>query len=128
MDNARPSLDLRHFGNICPDRNGMSKCNFYEMRLTKGTFQVPVIAVFTKFDQFKRDIRMKLEDEGRNPGTNLNEEVESIFRQHYQASLGGTLLFVRVESEDFSLSTSTVLISVLQECKSLAKSALLLSK
>jgi len=106
----------------------MSKCNFYEMRLTKGTFQVPVIAVFTKFDQFKRDIRMKLEDEGRNPGTNLNEEVESIFRQHYQASLGGTLLFVRVESEDFSLSTSTVLISVLQECKSLAKSALLLSK
>jgi hypothetical protein len=96
--------------------------------LTKGTFQVPVIAVFTKFDQFKRDIRMKLEDEGRDPGTHLNEEVESIFREHYQSSLEGTLLFVRVESEGFSLSISSLLISVPQECKFLAKSALLLSK
>jgi hypothetical protein len=100
----------------------------YERRLTKGTFQVPVIAVFTKFDQFKRDIRMKLEDEGRDPGTDLNEQAESVFREHYQASLGGSLLFVRLESEDFSLSTSTALISAPQECKCLAKNALFLLK
>ena len=25
MDNDRPSLDLEHFANICPDKNGMSK-------------------------------------------------------------------------------------------------------
>ena len=87
-----------------------------------------MIAVFTKFDQFKRDIRMKLEDEGRDPGEHLNDEVESMFREHYQGGLGGALLFVRLESEDFSLSTSPMLISVPQECKSLAKSALLLSK
>jgi len=28
MDNARPSLDLRHFKNICPDNNGMWNPNF----------------------------------------------------------------------------------------------------
>ena len=29
MDNPRPSLDLKHFGAICPDKNGMSmsKCD-----------------------------------------------------------------------------------------------------
>jgi hypothetical protein len=68
--------------------------------------KVPVIAVFTKFDQFKRNIEMELEDEGRDPGINLNDEVESLFREHYQASLGETPLFVRLESEDFSLSTN----------------------
>jgi hypothetical protein len=61
-----------------------------------------VIAVFTKFDQFKRDVKMKLEDEGRDLEPNLNEEVDSIFREHYQAMLGEAPLFVRLESEDFS--------------------------
>ena len=28
MDNARPSLDLKHFDDICPDKNGTSKHNF----------------------------------------------------------------------------------------------------
>ena len=28
MDNDRPSLDLRHFDDICPDKNGTSKHNF----------------------------------------------------------------------------------------------------
>jgi hypothetical protein len=68
--------------------------------------EVPVMAVFTKFDQFKRNIEMTLEDEGRDPGVNLNEEVESIFREHYQASLGETALFVRLEGEGFSLSAN----------------------
>jgi hypothetical protein len=27
MDNNRPSLDCKHFHEICPDMNGMSKCN-----------------------------------------------------------------------------------------------------
>ena len=25
MDNDRPSLDLKHFSDVCPDKNGMSK-------------------------------------------------------------------------------------------------------
>jgi hypothetical protein len=56
-----------------------------------------VIAVFTKFDQFKRDIYMKLEDERRDQETNLNDEIEKIFIEHYQIGLGGSLLFVRLQ-------------------------------
>jgi hypothetical protein len=28
MDNDRPELDLKHFDEICPDKNGVSTCNF----------------------------------------------------------------------------------------------------
>jgi hypothetical protein len=63
-------------------------------------FQVPVIAVFTKYDQFKHDIKMKLEDEGRDSEMDLNAEVEKIFKQHYLASLNGPPPFICLESED----------------------------
>ena len=63
-------------------------------------FQVPVIAVFTKFDQFKHDTKMTLEDEGRDQETDLNTEVENIFNQRYLASLNGPPPFIRLESED----------------------------
>ena len=67
-------------------------------------FEVPVIAVFTKYDQFKRNIKMKLEDEaheGRGAGKIFETEVESVFNHHYLASLGKTPPFVRLESEDY---------------------------
>jgi hypothetical protein len=32
MDNARPSLDLKYFDDICPDKNGTSK-QVYELRI-----------------------------------------------------------------------------------------------
>ena len=62
--------------------------------------EVPVIAVFTKYDQFKRNVKMKLEDEGRYTEIDLNVEVESIFNQHYLASLNGPPPFILLESED----------------------------
>ena len=61
-------------------------------------FGVPVIAVFTKYDQFKRDIRMKLEDEGRLLEMDFNTKVENTFNQHYMASLNGPP-FICLESE-----------------------------
>ena len=61
---------------------------------------VPVIAVFTKYDQFKRNIKMKLEDEGRDPEIDLDAEAENIFKQQYLASLNGPPPFIRLESED----------------------------
>ena len=67
-------------------------------------FQVPVIAVFTKYDQFKRNIKMKLKEDGRDQGTHFDTEVESVFNRHYLAGLSGpsqTSPFVRLESEDF---------------------------
>ena len=63
-------------------------------------FPVPVIAVFTKYDQFKRNIKMKLEDEHRDPEIDLDAEAENIFNQHYLASLNGPPPFIRLESED----------------------------
>ena len=63
-------------------------------------FPFPVIAVFTKYDQFKRNIKMKLEDENRDPEINLDAEAENIFKQHYLASLDGPPPFIRLESED----------------------------
>jgi hypothetical protein len=72
--------------------------------LTWAIFQVPVIAVFTKYDQFKRNIKMKWEDEDRGPlaGAQLDAEAESVFNQYYLASLSGPPPLVRLESENFS--------------------------
>ena len=66
-----------------------------------------MIAVFTKFDQFERDARHKLEDRpgGLEQGTDINNEVESIFREHYQAYLEGSPLFVRLGSKNVALWT-----------------------
>ena len=71
------------------------------------TFQVPVIAVFTKYDQFKRDIKMRLEDESRDSGTHFDTEVESVFNQCYLASLSGPPPFVRLESENVLTNSHT---------------------
>jgi hypothetical protein len=71
---------------------------------------VPVIAVFTKYDQFKWDIQMKLEDDSENRETDLDAEVEKIFDQHYLASLGGHPPFVRLESEDFVNQLTCILL------------------
>jgi hypothetical protein len=59
-----------------------------------------VIAVFTKYDQFRRDIRIKLEDQHRDPSL-LDTEVESVFSEHYLTSLAGPPPFVRLGGEGF---------------------------
>jgi hypothetical protein len=64
------------------------------------TFQVPVIAVFTKYDQFRRNIKIKLEDQHRDP-TLLDVEVENLFNKHYLANLTGPQPFIRLESKYF---------------------------
>jgi hypothetical protein len=58
-----------------------------------------VIAVFTKFDQFKADIEMKLEDEGLDSKRLLNDELERVFNRHYLAAAGDFPSFIRLESE-----------------------------
>ena len=76
-------------------------------------FQVPVIAVFTKFDQFKRNIEMKLNHEGRDPKIHLVGEVESMFNENYLVGLSGSPPCIRLESEDFFNQFTPILISVL---------------
>ncbi|KAN0129493.1 hypothetical protein V8E53_012675 [Lactarius tabidus] len=78
MDNHRPELDLRYLKGICPDKN------------------VPVIAVFTKYDQYLRNIQMHLEDFG-NPGDKVSDEADRQFKEHYLRYLGEGARFVRLE-------------------------------
>jgi hypothetical protein len=80
-------------------------------------FQVPVIAVFTKYEQFRREVKMKLEDENRDQETEPDAEVENVFNQQYLARLTGSPPFIRLESEVFNdQGTYTVLILLLKEC------------
>jgi hypothetical protein len=75
-----------------------------------------VIAVFTKYDQFRRDISIKLEDQRRDPAS-LDTEVKNVFNKHYLASFTEPPPFVRLESENFDdHETRTILSSLLQGC------------
>ena len=87
-----------------------------------------MIALFTKFDQFKRNIMIKLEDENRDLAE-LDAEVANMFHQHYLARLSGSPPFVCLESEDFVIQLwCTMLIAVLQECTIMANDVLNLLK
>ncbi|KAH9165320.1 hypothetical protein EDB89DRAFT_314754 [Lactarius sanguifluus] len=66
MDNQRPQLDLKYFKDVCPERN------------------VPVIAVFTKYDQFRRNVQIYVEDFG-SPDDNVLDVTEKRFQEHYQS-------------------------------------------
>ncbi|KAH8994691.1 GTP-binding protein [Lactarius hatsudake] len=78
MDNQRPELDLRFFKGICPDQN------------------VPVIAVFTKYDQFRKNIRINVEDFG-SPDDDVSQVTEEHFQEYYLRPLGDEARFVRLE-------------------------------
>jgi len=72
-----------------------------------------MIVVFTKYDQFKCNIKMKLEDQHHNP-EEFGVEVEKVFQEHYLAGLSGSPPFVCLEGEDFvDWLAYTMLISIL---------------
>ncbi|KAH8995852.1 hypothetical protein EDB86DRAFT_1069053 [Lactarius hatsudake] len=79
MDNQRPQLDLRFFKDICPDGN------------------VPVVVVFTKYDQFQRNVRIHVEDFG-SPDDNVSDVAEKQFEKHYLGALDDGVIFVRLEN------------------------------
>ena len=65
-----------------------------------------MIAVFTKYDCFKRDVRFKLEDQASDPNNLalLHAEVEKVFEEQYLANLKRSAPFVRLESENLLTS------------------------
>ncbi len=74
-------------------------------------FVVPVIGVFTKYDQFKLDVEMDLED----GGIDGLETPETRFEKYYLCHLGGAR-FVQLESVFRVQFLSYVLMLFGQEC------------
>ena len=99
MDGHRPGLDLRFHKDICPDQNGALLGAFTTMIFTQH-FQVPVIAVFTKYDQFLRNVKMDVMD---NPDTYLDRSVSEVakelFQEHYLHPLGDDVGYVQLQSK-----------------------------
>ena len=63
-----------------------------------------MITVFTKYDQFKREIGFQLEDDQNLDPARLDTEVERIFKERYLAELRESAPFVRLESKSFLTS------------------------
>ncbi|KAH9051714.1 hypothetical protein EDB87DRAFT_1571155, partial [Lactarius vividus] len=78
MDNQRPELDLRFLKDICPDGN------------------VPIVVVFTKYDQFQRNVQIDVQDFG-SPDDNVSDVAEKRFEEYYLRALDNGVRFVRLE-------------------------------
>ena len=99
MDGHRPGLDLKFYKDICPDQNGASLRTFMTGFLSQH-FQVPVIAVFTKYDQFLRNVKMDVSDDpDKYLNRSISEVAEELFQEHYVCPLGDDVSYVRLESE-----------------------------
>ena len=61
--------------------------------------QVPVIAVFTKFDQFRRNVEMDVSDyPDKYLDSDVSQVVENHFQEHYLRPLGDDVRYVQLES------------------------------
>jgi hypothetical protein len=86
-----------------------------------------VIAVFTKYDQFRCDIEMKLEGR-RDAKAHLHVEIDRVFNQEYLANLKEAPPYICLESEvSMSAETCTILISLMQKCTRTAQTVMLSS-
>jgi hypothetical protein len=63
-------------------------------------FQVPVITVFTKYDQFLRNVEMDVSDDlEKYLNRSASEVAEEQFNEHYVCPLGDDASYVRLASE-----------------------------
>jgi hypothetical protein len=60
---------------------------------------VPIIAVFTKYDQFKLNVEFKLEDKGKDPLPEVIEEkAKELFQAEYLGMISGQPRYKTLES------------------------------
>ena len=123
----RPKLDLKHFENICPDESGMSKYDHMKLTLKIGISQVPVIAVFTKYDQFRHGIETGLENQDRDAKAQLHVEIDRVFKQEYLDNLKETPPYICLESEVSVIVGTYAILILSQKCMKPAHSVVLLS-
>lgn len=86
------------------------------MTVSNTSILVPIIVVFTKYDQFLRNVKMNLEDYGNPDDNTISDEAERQFQEHYLCHLSDGVRYVRLESP-FSIKWGDyVLILLLKEC------------
>ena len=62
-------------------------------------FEVPVVVVFTKHDQFLRNVKIHVSDfPDEYPDSNVSEVAEKLFQEHYMRPLGNDIIFVCLKS------------------------------
>jgi hypothetical protein len=63
-------------------------------------FEVPIIVVFTKYDQFLHNVKMDMSDD---PDIYLDRSVSEVakeqFQEHYLHPLGDNVRYVQLKSE-----------------------------
>jgi hypothetical protein len=80
-------------------------------------FEVPVIAVFTKYDQFLYNVEMDvLDDPEEYPDRSVSEVVEQVFQEHYLGPLGDSIGYVQLESELQVICQSQMLTIIWKKC------------
>ena len=63
-------------------------------------FEVPVIVVFTKYDQFLRNVEMEVLDyPDKYPGRSVSEVAKAQFQEYYLHPLGDNVGYVQLQSE-----------------------------
>ena len=63
-------------------------------------FEVPIIVVFTKYDQYMRNVRMDvLDDPDIYLDKSVSEVAEERFQEHYLQPLGDNVGYVRLGSK-----------------------------
>jgi hypothetical protein len=63
-------------------------------------FEVPVIVVFTKYDQFLRNVKMDvLDDPSQYQDRSVSEVAEEQFHKYYLHPIGDDVGYVCLESE-----------------------------
>ena len=99
MDNQRPQLDLKFYKDICPDQNGALLWTFITGFTVTHRFEVPVIVLFTKHDQFLRNIAIHVSDYPKEYlDSNVSEVAEKVFQEYYMHPLGDGIRFVQLKS------------------------------
>ena len=69
------------------------------MTVFDTSLEVPVIVVFTKYDQFLRNVEMLLFDYPEEYlDSDVSEAAKKQFREHYLDPLGDNVQYVRLES------------------------------
>jgi hypothetical protein len=63
-------------------------------------FEVPIIVMFTKYDQFLHNVKMDVSDDpDLYPDKSVSEVAKERFEEHYLHPLGGDVKYVQLESE-----------------------------